>query len=83
MSASVYWQPVSTGTECLPTMAPQKFLETLRAIGWSDGGSMNSAFIPALRGLQVLHGGVNIQNPYWQLAEAIEKYEEVRVWAEY
>lgn len=83
MSANVYWQPVSTGTKCLPTSAPQRFLESLRAIGWSDGGYMNDTSISALRGLSVLHGGPDQDNPYSHLVEAIERHGSVRVWAEY
>lgn len=83
MSANVYWQPDTVEVKCLPTSAPQRFMDTLRALGWNDGGSLTSEHLPGLRALAALHSGVNIQNPYWCLAEAIDKHESIRVWPEY
>jgi hypothetical protein len=85
MSATILWEPYRKPEgQSLWTMAPQNFMETLRHLGWEVGGTLGKRHLAALQALAYQHPDKDSgKNPYAQLAEAIEKYDEVRVWAEY
>ena len=80
MSASIYWQAQSHQTS-LYTLAPQAFLESLRAAG--IGEVLDEADLPALQGMACVHGGVDHKNPYRQLIKAIERHGTVLLKVEY
>jgi hypothetical protein len=84
MSASICWEPVSKSPASLYALAPQRFMETLQAIGLRIPGEAGQEHITALAGMEVLFNESDPQkNPYSQLIEAIEKHDRVRLWAEY
>ena len=85
MSATILWEPYRAPKgESLWTMAPQNFMETLRHLGWEEGGNLGRKHLAALKALAYQFSDKDTtKNPYAQLVDAIEKYDEVRVWAEY
>lgn len=86
MSASVCWEPIPTHYKTIPTGAPQSLITAIANAGLGDvnsGITLNESDLPVLKGMWAAHSGVNRDNPYWYLVEAIEKHGSIRVWAVY
>ena len=90
MSANLYWEPSRRTGSSLYTPSPQHFMESLEAIGWrrdaDSSGLLDKSALPALKGLAFLYNDRERdprKNPYTELINAIEKFGEVRIWAEY
>lgn len=83
MSANIYWGPISPTRTALSTFAPQKFMLTLNAIGWTDNEELDESHLTALKGMAAVFETGTSANPYQQLIDAIEKHGSIHVWAEY
>lgn len=87
MSASICWEPAGKKVNSIPVAAPQRLIGELDNAGLGNihnGGIVLSAeHLPVLRGMMAVFGGVNPQNPYWHIINAIQSYKEIRLWAVY
>jgi len=84
MSANVYWKQVKPvkGND-LGLAAPQHFMENMEKAFGSREPTLNKNDIPVLKGLSIGDGGDMGGNPYDKLIEAIKKYGEIELYAEY
>lgn len=83
MSANILWEPVPEKARSIPTAAPQRFLESLRALNWKEGDTLDGRHLNTIRGMAVVFGALDKNNPYHVLANAIEEFGEIRIWAQY
>lgn len=83
MSANIYWEPARRERESLWTMAPSSFLQSLEAAGIPCPGIVTKHSLEALRGMSLVHGGKEKENPYCQLVRALEDNEEIELSVEY
>lgn len=82
MSATIYWEPVNPNPEYLHTMASSWFMECLERAGMELPYTFNRDDIAVLKGLAAAVSD-NDRNPFKQLIEAIQKHDEVSVWAQH
>lgn len=79
MSASIYWEPVKEG--CLLSVnQPSRFQETLRSLTGEFPCTLTNSHSSALRALATSDTG---EKGWQRLAEAVDQYDAVRVWAVY
>lgn len=77
MGASIYWRPVKPG-KSLSVGGRSAFVEALKL---HQPIRMTAADIPFLRGLAA--GNADFANAVDEIIEAIEKHDEIEVYAEY
>lgn len=82
MSANLYWEPTKRKKNYLPIGAPLSFMESLKRVFGNRTPTLTEKDIPILRGMAVVASG-DAGECYKQLADAVEKYEEIEVTAVY
>lgn len=81
MSASILWEPLRPG-KSLGVNAPSLFMVALRYAFEADLPRVfSSSDVPVLRGMAA--GMSHEAKAINKLIEAIDEFEQVRVWAEY
>jgi len=84
MSANVYWKQVKpVSGHDLGLAAPSRFMSNMREAFGSETPTLDKSCIFLLKGLSIGDGGDMGGNPYEKLIEAIKKYGEIELWAEY
>jgi len=81
MSASIHWSPISTKHNRLSTNTPSRFVTAMEMVfgGFPIQLENDHETTTALRGM---HAGSD-DMIYACLLEALEKFDRIRVWAEY
>ena len=78
MSATIFWEPISTKAKSLRVMAPSSFISTMERANLPLPNTFSASVIPTLRGMAATMNDEN--NPFNELIEKIEKYGSVSVW---
>lgn len=78
MSANIYWEPKRNGRS-VGTATPSRFMEALAEIAGALPCTLNADHVSALRALVK----ASDDKGFLQLAEAVERYDTIRVWAVY
>jgi hypothetical protein len=81
MSATIFWEPVSTKAKSLRVMAPSSFISAMERADLPLPNTFDESAIPTLRGMAATMKDEN--NQFTELIEKIEKYGSVNVWYEY
>ena len=81
MSATIFWEPVSTKAKSLRVMAPSSFISAMERANLSLPNTFDKSSVSILRGMAATMNDEN--NPFNELIEKIEKYGSVSVWYEH
>ena len=81
MSATIFWEPVSTKAKSLRVMAPSSFISAMERADFPLPNTFDESTIPVLRGMAATMNDEN--NPFNELIEKIKKYGSVSVWYEH
>lgn len=86
MSATIFYEPVKQNSKSLDVSAPSTFQDRLaKAFGGDWTTVLPRIFgkddIPTLQGMSATQ--IEDNNPYQQMIDLIEKYDQIRVWAQY
>jgi len=84
VSANIYWRPVSKNNKSLNVLAPSSFQERMREVGLCLPCTVRQGDASLLKGMAAGYGREKDRpNPFDQILELLEKYDEVELWAEY
>lgn len=82
MSASIMWEPLNPNPKHFSVGAPSFFIESLKNADMELPRTFTEADVSVLKGMSAASGR-DENNPYQQMINAIEKYGEITVWAQY
>jgi hypothetical protein len=84
MSASICYRPVDPKPKTIGAYAPSSFMEAMERAGMQLPCTIGKGAIPVLSGMSATWGkGADSPNPYQNVIDAIEKYGDIELWAEY
>lgn len=82
MSANIYWRPVAKKSLNVP--APSSFQEKMEEAGLRLPCTVGREHLDVLRGMSIGFGLERDRpNPFREILELLESYEEIELWAVY
>lgn len=86
MTANIIWLPVNKKENTLNILAPSGFMKDMAKVGLQLPRIINRNDIPKLTGMASVFGsafGDDNYNPYQQILDLLEKYEEIELKSKY